>query len=75
MLNTAMEIIGKIMKNKIFPKVSLLIVRLYRQIEQSDKAAGPDKLKAKSWRHKLNELKGMRNMDGNNKTKYVIIGV
>ena len=74
MLYIAMEIIGKIMKNKIFPKVSLLIVRLYRQIEQSDKAAGPDKLKATAWRHKLNELKGTKNMAGNNKNKYITIG-
>ena len=74
MLNIAIEIIGKIMKNKIFPKVSLLIVRLYRQIEQSDKVAGPDKLKATSWRQKLNELKGTKIMAGNNKIKYKTIG-
>ena len=74
MLYIAIEIIGKIMKNKIFPKVSLLIVRLYRQIEQSDKTAGPDKLKVKSWRHELNELNGIKYMAGNSKIKYTAIG-
>ena len=74
MLYIDMEIIGKIMKNKIFPKVSFLIVRLKKQIEQNDKAAGPDKLKATSWRQKLNELKGTKIMAGNNKIKYKTIG-